>query len=41
MESVEVDLEKKKVLVVSSLPDDVIFSAIKKTGRDVSFIGQS
>ena len=41
VESVEVNLENKKVLVVTSLTDDVVLSAIKKTGRDVSFTGQA
>lgn len=41
VDNVEIDLENKKVLVTTSLTNDTVLNAIKKTGRDVSFIGQA
>lgn len=39
VEKVEIDMEKQKVYVTSSLSGDDLLTALKKTGRECSYIG--
>ncbi|XP_065884502.1 copper transport protein ATOX1-like [Dysidea avara] len=39
VEQVEIDMEKQKVYVTSSLSGDDLLTTIKKTGRECSYVG--
>ncbi|KAI8798106.1 metal homeostasis factor ATX1 [Biomphalaria glabrata] len=39
VKSVETNVEAKTVKVVSTLPSDTLLEALKKTGKEVSFVG--
>ena len=39
MEKVEIDMEKQKVYVTSSLTGEELLATIKKTGRECSYVG--
>ena len=39
VQKVEIDMEKQKVYVTSSLSGDDILATIKKTGRECSYVG--
>ncbi|XP_055619437.1 copper transport protein ATOX1 [Toxorhynchites rutilus septentrionalis] len=39
VEKVDIDLENKKVFVTTNLTSDELLETIKKTGKEVSYIG--
>lgn len=39
VEKVEIDMEKQKVYVTSSLTGEELLATIKKTGRECSYVG--
>jgi len=39
VQQVEIDMEKQKVYVTSSLPGEQLLETIKKTGRECSYVG--
>lgn len=40
VEKVEIDMEKQKVYVTSSLSGEELLATIKKTGRECSYVGE-
>lgn len=39
MSNVDIDLEKHKVFVTSTLTSDQLLETLKKTGKSVSYVG--
>lgn len=39
VQNVEIDMEKQKVYVTSSLSGEEVLATIKKTGRECSYVG--
>ena len=39
VQKIDIDMEKQKVYVTSSLSDEDLLAALKKTGRECSYVG--